>query len=186
MKIVQKMILSAISLSAVLGTSAFAADLSDWAIPGYQSASEAGLVSYSVVQNNLQDSVTREEFCELAMNLYKKLTNEDVPVPAGSPFTDTDSVATGYSRNLGVRCLANAFTDAYTAKEVAGAPNSELMAMGTGTIRRGIVEGDTVDGTVMVGQALNVLNDILPCQEVMERLMAEAKEAIERVKKIEF
>ena len=100
--------------------------------------------------------------------------------------TDTDSVATGYSRNLGVRCLANAFTDAYTAKEVAGAPNSELMAMGTGTNRRGIVEGDTVNGTVMVGQALNVLNDILPCQEVMERLMAEAKEAIERVKKIEF
>ena len=74
MKIVQKMILSAISLSAVLGTSAFAADLSDWAIPGYQSASEAGLVSYSVVSNNLKDSVTREEFCELAMNLYKKLT----------------------------------------------------------------------------------------------------------------
>ena len=100
--------------------------------------------------------------------------------------TDTDSVATGYSRNLGVRCLANAFTDAYTAKEVAGAPNAELMAMGTGNNRRGIVEGDTVNGTVMVGQALNVLNDILPCQEVMERLMAEAKEAIERVKKIEF
>ena len=57
--------------------------------------------------------------------------------------TDTDSVATGYSRNLGVRCLANSFTDAYTAKEIAGAPNEELMAMGTGTNRRGILEGDT-------------------------------------------
>ncbi len=96
------MILSAISLTAVLGSSAFAADLSGWAIPGYQSASEAGLVSYSVVSNNLKDSVTREEFCELAMNLYKKLTNEDLPAPQGSPFVDTDSVAVAQAYSYGI------------------------------------------------------------------------------------
>lgn len=95
--------------------------------------------------------------------------------------TDTDSVATGYSRNLGVRCLANAFTDAYTAKEIAGAPKEELMKMGTGTNRMGILEGDTVNGTVMCGQSLNVLNDILPCKDVVERIMAEAEAAIKRV-----
>lgn len=95
--------------------------------------------------------------------------------------TDTDSVATGYSRNLGVRCLANAFTDAYTAKEIAGASKEELMQMGTGTNRKGILEGDTVNGTVMCGQSLNVLNDVLPCKEVMERIIAEAKAAIARV-----
>ena len=100
--------------------------------------------------------------------------------------TDTDSVATGYSRNLGVRCLANAFTDAYTAKEIAGASKEELMAMGTGTNRLGILEGDTEKGTVMVGQSLNVLNDILPCKKVMERIIAEEKAAIERVKNIEL
>ena len=94
---------------------------------------------------------------------------------------DTDSVATGYSRNLGVRCLANAFTDAYTAKEIAGAPKEELMQMGTGTNRKGILEGDTVNGTVMCGQSLNVLNDVLPCKDVMERIIAEAKAAIARV-----
>ena len=95
--------------------------------------------------------------------------------------TDTDSVATGYSRNLGVRCLANAFTDAYTAKEIAGVPKEELMQMGTGTNRKGILEGDTVNGTVMCGQSLNVLNDVLPCKVVMERIIAEAKAAIARV-----
>ncbi|WP_293688002.1 nitronate monooxygenase [uncultured Phascolarctobacterium sp.] len=95
--------------------------------------------------------------------------------------TDTDSVATGYSRSLGVRCLANAFTDAYTAKEIAGAPKEELMQMGTGTNRKGILEGDTVNGTVMCGQSLNVLNDVLPCKDVMERIIAEAKAAIARV-----
>ena len=100
--------------------------------------------------------------------------------------TDTDSVATGYSRNLGVRCLANAFTKAYSEREVAGAPNEELMAMGAGTNKLGILEGDTVNGTVMVGQSLNVLNEVLTCQQVMDKLMAEAKEAIERVSKLEF
>ena len=103
-----------------------------------------------------------------------------------SKATDTDSVATGYSRNLGVRCLANTFTDAYTAREIAGAPKEELMAMGTGTNRKGIVEGDIVNGTVMCGQSLNVLNDILPCKDVMERIIAEAKEAIANVQKIEL
>lgn len=96
------MMLSAISLSAVLGTTSLAADLSSWAVTGYQEASEAGLVSYSVVSNNLKDSITREEFCELAMNLYKKLTNESVPTPAGSPFTDTDSVAVAQAYNYGI------------------------------------------------------------------------------------
>ena len=100
--------------------------------------------------------------------------------------TDTDSVATGYSRNLGVRCLANAFTKAYSEREVAGAPNEELMAMGAGTNKLGILDGDTVNGTVMVGQSLNVLNEVLTCQQVMDKLMAEAKEAIERVSKLEF
>lgn len=96
------MILSAISLTAVLGTTSMAADLSSWAVSGFQSASEAGLVSYSVVSNNLKDSITREEFCELAMNLYKKLTNEDLPVPAGSPFVDTDSTAVAQAYGYGI------------------------------------------------------------------------------------
>ena len=96
------MILGAISLTAVLGTSALAADLSGWAVPGYQSASGAGLVSYSVVSNNLKDSITREEFCELAMNLYKKLTNENLPVPQGTPFVDTDSVAVAQAYSYGI------------------------------------------------------------------------------------
>ena len=55
------------------------------------------------------------------------------------------------------------------------------MQMGTGTNRKGILEGDTVNGTVMCAQSLNVLNDVLPCKDVMERIIAEAKAAIARV-----
>lgn len=100
--IMKKILLSVISLSAVLGTSALAADLSGWAVSDYQQANEAGLVSYSVVSNNLHDNITREEFCELVVNLYEKLTGEDMIEPAVSPFSDTDSVAVSQAYVYGI------------------------------------------------------------------------------------
>ena len=95
--------------------------------------------------------------------------------------TDTDSAATGYSRNMGVRCLENTFTKKFTEMEISGAPKEELMRIAVGTNRRGIVEGDIENGEVMVGQALNVLNEVLTCQEIMDKLMKECQAAIKRV-----
>lgn len=100
--------------------------------------------------------------------------------------TDTDSTVTGFSRGHGVRCLKNAFTQKFSEREISGASQDELNAMGTGTNKRGIMEGDIIDGTVMVGQSLNVLNDILPCKDVVERIMAEAQAAVEHIKSIKF
>lgn len=100
--------------------------------------------------------------------------------------TDTDSTVTGFSRGHGVRCLKNAFTQKFSEREISGASQDELNAMGTGTNKRGIMEGDIVDGTVMVGQSLNVLNDILPCKDVVERIMAEAQAAVEHIKSFKF
>ncbi len=100
--------------------------------------------------------------------------------------TDTDSTVTGFSRGHGVRCLKNAFTQRFSEREISGASQDELNAMGAGTNKRGIMEGDIVDGTVMVGQSLNVLNDILSCQEVIDRIMAEAQAAVEHIKSIKF
>lgn len=98
--------------------------------------------------------------------------------------TDTDSAVTGFSRNNAVRCLKNEFTKEYLEKECSGAPQQELNDFATGTNRLGAVEGDIVHGAVLVGQSLNVLNDILPCAEVMERLIAEARETLANAKNI--
>ena len=54
-KIAKKIILSVLSLTAILTTSAYAADLSGWAVAEYQSANQAGLVPYSVVSHNLKE-----------------------------------------------------------------------------------------------------------------------------------
>lgn len=98
--------------------------------------------------------------------------------------TDTDCVVTGYSRNMGVRCLANDFTRQYLEAEISGAPKETLMAMGTGRSRKGMKEGDIVNGSVMAGESLNVLTDILPCKEVIERIIREANAALARAESL--
>ena len=100
--------------------------------------------------------------------------------------TDTDSAVTGFSRNNAVRCLKNEFTKEYLAKEVSGAPQQELNDFATGTNRMGAVDGDIEHGAVLVGQSLNALNEILPCKEVMEKLIAEARETLANAKNIEL
>ena len=107
--IARKCILSVLSLTALFGTSALAADLSGWAVSEYQAASEAGLVSHAIVSNDLQEDITRQEFCELTMNLYKKLAPEELEAYkqetgnlTGSPFTDTSSEVAIWAYNFGV------------------------------------------------------------------------------------
>ena len=88
---------------------------------------------------------------------------------------DTDSVATGVSRNHGVRGLKNAFTDKFLALEASGAPQADLDQLATGTSRLAAVDGDIENGLVQVGQSLLPLREIQPVGAVMEMLMAEAR-----------
>ncbi|HIU63886.1 MAG TPA: nitronate monooxygenase, partial [Candidatus Avacidaminococcus intestinavium] len=99
---------------------------------------------------------------------------------------DTDSAVTGFSRGHAARCLKNEFTSEFLKLETAGAPQEDLDKLSTGTNRLGSVEGDIVKGAVMVGQSLNVLNEILPCAELMERLVNETKETLAKAQKIEI
>ena len=100
---IKRIILSVPVISALAASSAAAADLSGWAVSEYQSASEAGLVSYSVVSQDMKDNITRQEFCELAVNLYKRLSNDsELIVPEVSPFEDTDNLAVSQAYCYGI------------------------------------------------------------------------------------
>lgn len=79
-----------------------AADLSDWAVNEYIESNSTGLLSYRIASSDLRSNITREEFCELAINLYEKLTNEDLRVPGSSPFTDCDNVAVSQAYYNGI------------------------------------------------------------------------------------
>ncbi len=94
MKNIMKRITAAIiAAAAIAGGSAFASasELSDWAVDEFEKASEAGLLSYSVVANNMSTGITREQFCSLSVNLLYSLTGVEPVAGDVSFFSDTDS-----------------------------------------------------------------------------------------------
>ena len=93
---------------------------------------------------------------------------------------DTDSIATGVSRGHGVRGLKNDFTAKFTKLEVSGAPQDELDKLATGTSRLAAVEGDVQNGLVQVGQSLLPLREIKPVREVVESLISETVQVLNR------
>lgn len=98
--------------------------------------------------------------------------------------TDTDSVVTGYSRNTGVRCVKNTFTDRYLARETTGAPQQELNDMAAGTNRAAAVDGDLENGSIQAGQSLNLLKKIEPCADIISEIMGDATKILANANKI--
>ena len=89
--------------------------------------------------------------------------------------SDTDSVVTGYSRNVGVRGLRNKLTDQYLKMETSGAPQAELDKLVTGTNRLAAVDGDVENGVVQVGQSLTPLRRIEPVREIIDHVMTDVQ-----------
>ncbi len=98
----KKLLLSAVLSALLLQPAVLASDLSDWAVNDYINANQVGLVPISVASQNLQKNITREEFCELAVNLYQRITGEDLVTPVGSPFIDTNNTAVNQAYLYGI------------------------------------------------------------------------------------
>ncbi|MBE7044369.1 MAG: M15 family metallopeptidase [Ruminococcaceae bacterium] len=86
----------------LLPTTVYASDLSSWAKEDYAAASEHGLLPFTVAVNNLQEEITREEFCELAVRLYAGLSGETLSEPDIYPFEDSDSIVMAQAYQLGI------------------------------------------------------------------------------------
>lgn len=88
---------------------------------------------------------------------------------------DIDSRVTGRSTGHPVRALRNQMTKTYLEKEQAGVPFEELELLTLGSLRKAVVEGDVVNGSVMAGQSAAMIHDILSCKEIIEKLIAQAE-----------
>ena len=88
---------------------------------------------------------------------------------------DIDSRVTGRSTGHPVRALRNQMTKTYLEKEQAGVPFEELELLTLGSLRKAVVEGDVVNGSVMAGQSAAMIHDILPCKEIIEKLIAQSE-----------
>ncbi len=88
---------------------------------------------------------------------------------------DIDTKVTGRSVGHPVRCLRNQMTREYLRLEAEGVDFEKLEMMTVGGLRRAVVDGDVETGNVMAGQSAGMINEILTCREVIEKLVGEAE-----------
>ena len=87
---------------------------------------------------------------------------------------DIDSAVTGRSHGHPVRSLRNAMTREYTKLEAEGKSFEELEYLTLGTLRKAVMEGDVVNGTVMAGQIAGLINKEQSSKEIIDEIMGEA------------
>ncbi len=88
---------------------------------------------------------------------------------------DIDSEVTGMSHGHPVRQLRNAMTREYLKMEKEGASFDELEKLTLGALRKAVVEGDIVNGSLMAGQIAGLVKREQSCKEIIEEIMAQAK-----------
>ncbi|MBQ3055325.1 MAG: S-layer homology domain-containing protein [Oscillospiraceae bacterium] len=89
------MLFSTISINVSASTTP-----SDWAVNEVNDAKNAGIITNAITKNYQKD-ITREEFCELVVKLYEKLTNQNATVGTDI-FNDTDNQEILKAYNLGI------------------------------------------------------------------------------------
>ncbi len=87
---------------------------------------------------------------------------------------DIDSEVTGLSHGHPVRQLRNSMTREYLKLEKAGAPFEELEQLTLGALRKAVVEGDVVNGTLMAGQIAGLVSREQTCAEMIQEIMEQA------------
>lgn len=91
---------------------------------------------------------------------------------------DIDSVVTGQSTGHPVRCLRNQMTKEYIKKEQEGVPFEELERMTLGSLRKAVMDGNILNGTVMAGQIAGLVSKRQSCKEILQEIMTEAEKLL--------
>ena len=88
---------------------------------------------------------------------------------------DIDSEVTGTSTGHPVRQIRNQMSREYLKLEKEGAGLEELEHLTLGSLRKAVVEGDAIKGTLMAGQIAGLVKKEQTCREIMEEIMQEAE-----------
>ncbi len=88
---------------------------------------------------------------------------------------DIDSTVTGMSTGHPVRSLRNKMTKEYLKLEKEGADFMELEKLTLGSLRKAVIEGDVVNGTLMAGQIAGLIKEEQTCNEIIQDIMKQAK-----------
>ena len=91
---------------------------------------------------------------------------------------DIDSRVTGRSTGHPVRALRNEMTKKYIELENSGAGFEELEQLTLGSLRKAVVDGDVVNGSVMAGQSAAMVKEKMSCKQLIDKLVKETDEMI--------
>ena len=85
------------------------------------------------------------------------------------------------------RLVKNEFYRQVQELEDRGASADELRSLlGRGRSKRGIFEGDLVEGELEIGQVASLIDAVVPAQQVVEGMMKEYYETVEKLNRIVF
>jgi len=93
---------------------------------------------------------------------------------------DIDSEVTGRKNGHPVRQLRNKMTREYLRLESEGASLEELENIALGSLRRAVIDGDVVMGTVMAGQIAGLINKEETCEEIIQDIMTGAEKLLSK------
>ena len=88
------------------------------------------------------------------------------------------TAVTGAPTGHPVRCIENKLTKEFLRLEYEHASNEEIAKLGTGKLRAAVIDGDVEMGSVMSGQSAALVNDILPCKEIIENMVFGAEKIL--------
>lgn len=92
---------------------------------------------------------------------------------------DIDSEVTGRSHGHPVRQLRNKMSREYIKLEQSGASMEELEKLTLGALRKAVVEGDVINGTMMAGQIAGLVKKEQSCAEMIDEIMTQAEELLQ-------
>ncbi len=93
---------------------------------------------------------------------------------------DIDSEVTGMSTGHPIRVLRNQMSREYLRMEKEGASFEELEQLTLGSLRKAVMDGDVKNGSLMAGQCAGLVKKQQSCKEIVEELMTEADELLNR------
>jgi len=95
--------------------------------------------------------------------------------------SDRSTAVTGRTINKPVRALKNQLTQEFLKLEDAKAPWEEIEGLAIGALRKAVMEGDIVRGSVMMGQVAGLVRRRAAVREIFETLVAEFNAAVEKM-----
>ncbi len=97
-----------------------------------------------------------------------------------------DSTELTLKELMPVRLLKNPFYDKIKALYAKGTSADELsQLLGRGRAKKGMFEGDLIEGELEIGQVAAQIDRILPAAEIVNEFIATYNEALERLKKLD-